>query len=199
MFGKSSQYKKALKDYNKLIKKDFGKKVEFKTKDINKRNFEEQLYNAITLEYKNILKCDEDFKKEKIMLEANLYGTEARNYNFLIPIVIATFSFVASYFGILVNISDKVRISNTFYGDIVISCIIILLAILIYVIGCSRRHKKFCNMIAFYKLNLGIVNKLYDDYRNSSHQRWLEEEVATFPEKEDILIKIKKVIYNKVH
>lgn len=141
------------REYNKLIERDFGKKAVFYLTTINNQKFEKQLYDVIKSNYASRIVEDEDFERELILLDANLYGHEKRNYNFLIPLIVAVFSLSVTFYNSLIN--------NSYHKPLQ-SIVIVILILVLYTFYIKMKHHYYCNRITYYKLCLGIVDNLFN-------------------------------------
>jgi hypothetical protein len=174
---KKVNYEKSLNEYNKLSMEEFGEKFNYA---IDKVSFENQLYNNIYESYYKCLKNKEDFEKKIIILEANLYGHEKRNYNFVIPIMLSIMSLTGTFFGISTSIKQTANIESR----IAVSFVVIVIVIYFYLVEMRKEHRRYCNKIAYYKLSLEIVKKLYREYNEN-----LDKEIIKVENKEFSIIK----------
>jgi hypothetical protein len=173
-------YDKAFKDYNYLISLNFGQRAVFDLKDINKNKFEEQVYNAIYNNYKNILIDDGIFKRTIIILQSNLYGSEKRNYNFIIPIMVSIFSFAGTFIINASKLSEPITLIFNF--------VYLVIVFYVYMLGIKWDHRKYCNLLAYYNLCLGIVNKLYEEYKSDNEIK--KEIAATLDGKDNFFMRL---------
>ncbi|MBK1809152.1 hypothetical protein JHL18_00625 [Clostridium sp. YIM B02505] len=175
-------YYRAFKDYNNLININFGQRVVFDLKNINKSKFEDQVYNAIYDNYKRILVDDEIFKRTIIILQSNLYGSEKRNYNFIIPIMVSIFSFAGTFIINASKLSDPITLIFNF--------VYLVIVFYAYMLGIKLDHRKYCNLLTYYNLCLGIVNQLYEEYKSDNDVQ--KEIAATLDDKNNFFMRLFK-------
>jgi hypothetical protein len=186
---KKLHYKKIFKEYNIFIQRDFGQKVSFDFNTFDNNKFEEQVYNELYKLYKKILITNEDFDKKIIILEANLFGSEKRNYNFIIPIFLSAFALLGTYVTILVN-QTKDMIFNT--NALLIVFLAIFLLIFTYISSMKKAHYRYCNLLAYYKLSLEIVKKLYKEYTVKNELNTQEQIAVSLIEQDSFIRKLFK-------
>lgn len=179
-------YKKLFEHYNEYIKKNFGREAVIDLNDINKRSFEKQVYESVSSNYKGLLKNEDDFKKELKILDANLYGLEKRNYNFLIPLMVIAFSLVGTYYGIIIKLNESLTVFL-----IASPFAFLLLVIAIYIYFSRRQHDNYCNLLAYYKICIGAVENLYDIHKEEEQRK---QKIKEKEEKEEHYKRIEEIV-----